>query len=204
MGRSIFTLNAVVTDDPVQGSHRLLRVKHHILGCDRTVLKTRRIRDCTYFHCSEDAQYTRDRVFDVIANLSFEVHAVVLQKNKTNPTIQNAHDLYRRAFSGLVKGLVRRKGTQRFLRVFVAELDLARRKSAVLSSLKGALAGEGSLQYEIYVHPAQTHHMLQVSDYVCWAVARKWEKDDLRSYALVKPKIVNEFDYFRKGVTLYH
>lgn len=204
-GTQYFILNAVVTDDPAQGAHRLLEWRHHILTCDASILKVRRPRDCTHFHCTEDAQYTRDGVFDIIGTLSFESHGVMLQKNKANPAIQNAHDIYKYAFSGLVKGIVRRKSPISNMQIFAAQLQIKPKKSTpILSALKSALASEKGLKYQIHFHPTTSHHMLQVSDYVCWAVARKWEQSDTRSYKLISSKVVNEFDYFRKGTSTYY
>lgn len=149
-GSRYFVLNATLTDDPVQGAEQLLQWRHHILTCDNSVLKVKRARDCTHFHCTEDAQYTRDGVFKVIAGLNFESHGVILQKNKTHPTIQTPHDLYQRAFSGLLKGIVRRKGNSRRFQVFAAQLRLKPKKSPILAALKAALASERSLQYQFH------------------------------------------------------
>lgn len=33
---------------------------------------------------------------------------------------------------------------------------------------------------------------LQVADYCCWAIQRKWEQDDDRSYVLIRDKIRSE------------
>ena len=52
--------------------------------------------------------------------------------------------------------------------------------------------------------PASTAPCLQVADYCCWAIHRKWERSDARSYELVKDKIRSEYDIFRGGNTLYY
>src|SRR5688500_1461272 len=40
---------------------------------------------------------------------------------------------------------------------------------------------------------AHSEPCLQVADYCCWALSRKWEKGDDRSYALIQHKIRSEF-----------
>lgn len=45
---------------------------------------------------------------------------------------------------------------------------------------------------------------LQAADYCAWAVQRKWEVGDLRSYALIQAKIATEFDVFRMGTAEYY
>ncbi|MDH2908637.1 MAG: DUF3800 domain-containing protein [Candidatus Eremiobacteraeota bacterium] len=203
-GSRYFVLNASVTEDPSQGAHRLLLWRHHILTCDPAILRSRRIRDCTHFHCTEDAQYTRDGVFNIISQLSFESHGVILQKNKANPSIRSPEQIYRLAFAGLIKGIIRRKTNAKNLQIFAAEIQMKTKKAAFLAALKGALAAEKGVRYQIHLHSTQSHHMLQVSDYVCWAVARKWESEDERSFNLIASKVKNQFDYFRGGRTVYY
>lgn len=38
---------------------------------------------------------------------------------------------------------------------------------------------------------------LQIADYCSWAIQRKWERGDERSYVLIKDKIQSEFQFFR-------
>jgi hypothetical protein len=58
--------------------------------------------------------------------------------------------------------------------------------------------------YRLHFHPNHSHHMLQVCDYVCWAIARKWEHHDHRSYAAISGKIAMERELFSRGKTHYY
>jgi hypothetical protein len=40
---------------------------------------------------------------------------------------------------------------------------------------------------------------LWVADYCCWAIQRKWERGDDRSYRLIAGKIQSEFEPFRRS-----
>ena len=206
-GSRYFILSAAVTSDPIQGVDSLLKWRHHILaggnGGDHAVRKP---RDCTHFHCSEDEQYTRNGVFSIIANLNVSVYSVVVQKNKTKPPIQVEDAFYQRVFKALVPHIVRQKKPSGTVHVFVSQIQLKRKRHALLAPLKEVLnAGRGLFRpYRLHVHPNQSHHMLQVSDYVCWAIARKWERNDLRSHSLVSGMIVSEFDVFGRGTRTYY
>jgi hypothetical protein len=46
--------------------------------------------------------------------------------------------------------------------------------------------------------------LLQIADYVTWAVQRKYEQQDDRSYDLIKAKIRSEFKPFEAGPTVYY
>jgi hypothetical protein len=45
---------------------------------------------------------------------------------------------------------------------------------------------------------------LQVVDYCAWAIQRKWEHGDVRSYNLISKRITYEFDLWKHGTTHYY
>lgn len=52
--------------------------------------------------------------------------------------------------------------------------------------------------------PASTDPCLQIADYCTWAIQRKWEKGDTRSYDLIRDRIVHEHDTFAAGQAHYY
>jgi hypothetical protein len=40
---------------------------------------------------------------------------------------------------------------------------------------------------------------LQVADYCAWAIMRKWERGDTRSYDMIKDRVTYEYDVWEKG-----
>jgi hypothetical protein len=67
-----------------------------------------------------------------------------------------------------------------------------------LEPLGGGLGALGGLWSD------QPDPCLQVADYATWAIQRKHEKNDARSYNLIKDKIASEFQPFRVGTTTYY
>ena len=45
---------------------------------------------------------------------------------------------------------------------------------------------------------------LQAADYCTWAIQRKWERGDVKSYDLIKNKIVHEVDMWSHGTQHYY
>jgi hypothetical protein len=202
-GSRYFILTAVVTADPIQAVDSLLAWRHTVLA--RTANPhIKKPRDCTHFHCSEDAQETRDGVFAIISRMAVDVYSIIVQKNKTHPSLRDGADFYERVFKGLVPYVIRRFGRERGVRVFVSQIELKRKRDAVIGGLKKALTERGAATYQLHLHPNHSHHMLQVSDYICWAVARKWERGDDRSYRLIEHLVQSEFDLFARGTTTYY
>ncbi|MDP2180981.1 MAG: hypothetical protein Q8K99_00225, partial [Actinomycetota bacterium] len=58
-----------------------------------------------YFHATEDRRAVRDRVFAAIREdlTEFCAYSVIIRKNRTNPSFQAPHVLYRRTFEWLVR-----------------------------------------------------------------------------------------------------
>lgn len=52
--------------------------------------------------------------------------------------------------------------------------------------------------------PASADPCLQVADYCAWAIQRKWERDDPRSYDLISDRITYEYDLWSHGNTHHY
>jgi Protein of unknown function (DUF3800) len=174
-----------------------------------------------YFHATEDRQIVRDEVFGLVGALAddYEIHCVIAEKKKTNPA------LYER--TRMRKGtLITEKEFSRFYGTVCRALlkyifgcprfQEAKKIVIILSCLftndkhqaiRGALTvplSEYAKPFTIYFHHTKADLNCQVADYCGWAIARKWESGDKRSYDLVKGKIRNEFDLFAKGNSFYY
>lgn len=55
----------------------------------------------------------------------------------------------------------------------------------------------------IYHHDSKSNFDLQIADYFNWAVYRKWDRNDTRSYDLIRSVVKSEFAIFRTGRTYY-
>jgi hypothetical protein len=47
--------------------------------------------------------------------------------------------------------------------------------------------------------PAAADPCVQIADYCAWAIQRKWERADERSYRLIAGKIDHEYDLWARG-----
>ena len=52
--------------------------------------------------------------------------------------------------------------------------------------------------------PSMADPMLQVADYCTWAIQKKWERGDARSYDLISRRITHEVDMWEHGAKLYY
>ena len=161
------------------------------------------------FHCSEDKQFVRNQVFSILSNYQkfFRVDSVIVQKNKTNPLIQNSGKLYPLILRILLSYIVRNYDKDEILKlIFITdELPVKREKEAITKGIKLHLSESfGKKPYKIFHWNSKSTIGLQAVDYVCWAIQRKWNMQDPRSYDLVKRSIQSEFDVFKSGEDEYY
>jgi hypothetical protein len=173
------------------------------------------------FHASEDKQDVRDRVFALINGLqdSHEIHSVIAEKQKTNPV------LYRRAaksgknktgkdesrFYGIVcKSLLKyafqcpRFSSAKKIVVILSSIFTKEKHDFIRGTLIAELKSLTKASFHIYFHQTKSEFNCQIADYCGWAIWRKWESQDRRSYDLISNKIRNEFEIFAKGTKLYY
>ncbi len=58
--------------------------------------------------------------------------------------------------------------------------------------------------FEIYFHQAKADINCQLADYCGWAVAIKWERNEMRSFGLIKDKVKSEYEIFKVGDKIYY
>jgi hypothetical protein len=58
--------------------------------------------------------------------------------------------------------------------------------------------------WSTYFCPAASDPCLQVADYCAWAIHKKWERKDTRSYDLIRAKIRREYDLWSHAAKTYY
>jgi hypothetical protein len=165
-----------------------------------------------FFHASEDKQRVRDLVFKLLAdNLGkFLIDSLVVEKAKTGPALQDHVQFYSRMIGYLLRYRMKGLDPSAVEKVIVITDGLPaakKKKKAIEKAIKEELSKvhlEGNLTYEIIHDTSKNYSGLQLADYCNWAIFRKWERGDLRSYDLIKSRIRSEFDIFRTGVRYYY
>ncbi len=60
------------------------------------------------------------------------------------------------------------------------------------------MAVNSTIRSKIYHTNSFAHPFLQLADYFCWAIYRKHEKNDSRSYNIITKAVENEWVVFKK------
>jgi len=163
------------------------------------------VRD--YFHAVDDKQATRDKVFRLIQQHDFRVDVTLLEKSKAVPhLVENEMRFYKQAWYLHLKYLIPRVvAVDDEVFLIAASFGTNAKKSTARAALHDVMIQVASRQkYSVAFWPASTDPCLQVADYCCWAVQRKWESGDERSYILVADRVKTEFDAFAVSSNHYY
>jgi len=201
-GSKYYTFAAAWTYEPSPLAHALTNLRFGLLKAGD---------DIPSFHATEDKQAHRN---DVVANLiaagDWHFVSIVVEKRKVNPSIRDPQHFYPKFASMplafIFKGCLA-ANTQQVV-TCTDTLPIAKRRDAITKTFK--LAAKANLpagcRFDIYHHPRASNKWIQVADYCCWGIHRKWEGGDTRTYDQLRPRLFKpELYVFGRGDgTLYY
>ena len=150
-----------------------------------------------FFHASNDSPDVRTILLHYIRDLPCEAEVVIARKIPALFEKQHhglAEEFYGDLLSHLIKNRLKRPGT---LVLNVAERGSSTREKVLMKALELAkaraakkMAAEDLKTRVVFnVQNPRTEPLLTVSDYLCWAVQRVFEKGEMRHYDYLAEKI---------------
>jgi hypothetical protein len=195
-GSKYFIMCCVVMKRPFVHIKELLNFKY---DCNETGYSHRQSTNYQRFHAAEDLQYVRDEVFSVIQNhlQDFSIFAVILPKESLidcTPKDEVAFSLYHQGFTQLLKAVLESENSEQLEKLVIVtdSIPTKKKQGVIRGALKEHLkkwSEQSGVPYQLYHHESESDTNLQIVDYVCWAIQRKWERDDDRSYSLIDKAI---------------
>lgn len=160
-----------------------------------------------YFHASEDQQVVRNEVFALLSGSQLRVDATILEKSKAQPQVRASEvTFYKYAWFLHFKYVSPQiaHASDRLLIVAASLGTKQKRKGLHLAIDDVAFQVNRTLKYATAFWPAETDPCLQIADYCTWAIQRKWESNDVRSYSLISSHLRSEYDIWHIGTTHYY
>ena len=198
-GASKYFMLCTLCTDNCALSHDLLHIRRELISAGEIE------RD--KLHATSDAQQTRDRVFEVLQKHDFRIDATLLEKSKAQPqTRRDEHTFYQYAWYYHFKHVGRQiiKSNEKLL-ITAAALGQKKTKAsfklAINNTIQQLTAREN---WEVSFMDSAKDPMLWAADYCAWAIQRRWESGDERSYKIIKPKVVSEYDLWATGQKHYY
>lgn len=200
-GSQYFTITSITRERPFNAYTELTELKYDVL---ETGL------DIEYFHATEDRQVVRDGVFGVIGKHlgDIRIDSIVAEKRKAHPSIQVAHHFYCRILGYLLRYVLNGHTLSKYSEIIIItdKLPHKRERGAFEKAVKQTISHylPSTIKYRILHHDSKSNFYLQIADYCNWAIGRKWERSDNRSYDLIRKGIKSEFEVFRQGKVFYY
>jgi hypothetical protein len=156
------------------------------------------------FHACDDSPWLRDRVISaLLRHAPWFFAAIVIEKAKVNPAIYDPQYFYHKFVTMVLRFILRgrvRPETSQIL-IYTDTLPMAQKKQAkaVQVAIKASCQGERpGIPFHVLNHRRESNCWLQVADYRCWSVCRKWEHGD--AYDRLRTKLAaTEIDPTARG-----
>ena len=200
-GTKYFILSAVSKERPFQAYQEMTELKYNLVEGGK---------DIEFFHASEDAQAVRNEVFAIIQrNIGgIRVDSLIVEKRKVGPAMRPEEQFYPRMLGYLLRYVLNGYPLDQYREVivFTDQIPVKKKRGAIEKAAKVTLAGmlPKTARYRVLHHDSKSNMDLQIVDYCNWAVYRKWDAKDERSYQLIRPVVASEFDFCGTGTRLYY
>lgn len=209
-GTKHYLCTALVTEKPLPLQNDLLHMKYLLVMNNKDISKSHHEND--YFHATEDAPLTRRLVYSCLSTHSneYRVYSVIVQKNKTNPSIRDPKDFYALVFNRLIREVIAREKVRKrydHLLVITDKIPVRKKRSAVISSIKHNVKQQlldSRTTYTVKQMESKTDFGLQAADYASWSIFQVWERGESHYRHSISHAIVREVDYFHYGKTEYY
>ena len=199
-GSKYYNFAAAWTYEPEALANEITRLRFSILK-NGTNLES--------FHASVDKQWCRDKFVATIAsNQTWKYAALLVEKVKVNPSIRSEECFYPKFLNSLLcfifRGSLVREASS--VMVFTDTLPVKKRREAVEKAIRTACQNElAGKSFQLFHHKEECNTWIQVADYCSWAIHRKWEHGDARTYDQIKARLhAPELDAMRYGGSRYY
>jgi Protein of unknown function (DUF3800) len=200
-GTRFFQIAGVIQERPFESYRLLSELRYDLIEAGH---------DIQGFHATEDLQDIRNRVFAIIQKFlrSMRIDALIVEKRKTHPTLQQEGVFYPEMLGYFLRHVLGAANLKPYEEVLVltAKLKSGRKSKEFERTVKTTLSRvlPSNVRWRVLHPPSHCNFDLQIADYCSWAIFRKWNNGDCRSYDLIKSAIRKEFDIFARGSKYYY
>lgn len=188
-GTKHFVLTSLSKERPFEVFRHLNELKYNLIELGVEI---------EYFHATEDRQAVRNSVFEIINSHldQTRIDSLTVEKKKILTHLQADDHFYPQLLADLLVEVMKGYDLSLFEQVivFTDSLPVQRKRKTVEKAIKKTLAAKlpPGTRYSIFHHSSKSNYDLQIVDYCNWAIYRKNESGDARSYEVIKRVIKTE------------
>ena len=208
-GTSFYTFTAVMTYEPTAEISAIKDLQIALIsGQQLPGLDNKYIDEhiSIAFHACEDKQAVRNLFFGQITGMTkFWANSVVVRKNMTYPPYRDPKVFYSKYLGSLLKYvLVSYEYSD--VCILVDGCAVSKEKKIFKQTIADEIMRRNpATKFRVFFPPSGCFCHLQIVDYINWAIFRKWEQNDVRSYELIKGLLASpERDIFKYGFKKYY
>ncbi|MCH7471460.1 DUF3800 domain-containing protein [bacterium] len=174
------------------------------------LIEQHRAMHLEYFHATDDSWPVRKALYKLIAaNVSsFRIDSIIIEKRMAHPLVRRDERFYPEHLGTLLKYVISGWHFHQAVPetiVITDRLPHERKRRAVEKAIKTVLKHRLSgSPFRVYHFQSRSEIGLQIADYCCWAIQRKWMRADEKWYKAIMPAISSEFEVYREGATAYY
>ena len=161
-----------------------------------------------YFHASEDKQVVRDRVFALLQKENFQIQATIIEKSKAMPKIRPTNERFYQYgwYYHMQYAAPKFIGNNSEFHITTASVGTHKGQVAFSNAVNDVTQQtiKGNRVWRTNFCRSVADPCLQAVDYCTWAIQKKWETGDTRSFDLIKDKMLHEADMFANGTKHYY
>ena len=139
-------------------------------------------------------------MFDIIEKhlADVAVDSIIVEKQRVDKALHSDEHFYPKVLGTLLREILQQYPLSEFTEVlvFTDSLPVQRKRGAVEKGVKRTLAAmlPVSVRYRVLHHASKSNLDLQIADYCTWAIYRKWNIQDARSFQRIKTAVRREWD----------
>jgi hypothetical protein len=177
-----------------------------------SIIKSGHGANLSAFHACEDPAPRRAMVMAAMLKYpSWNFASIVVDKPKVNPSIRTEDTFYPKFMAMVLRFVFKGRvhpATGKVL-IYTDTLPFPKKRVlAVETSIKASCRKDlpSHISFEICNHRRESNSWIQVADYCCWSVCRKWENHNTDAYDTLRPRLAApEIDPMSRGDgTLYY
>jgi len=205
-GTRYYIFAAAWTYDPVPLSAELTNLRY-------SIVKAGHGEHLSAFHACEDPAPRRELVLAaILRHERWNFASIVVDKPRVNPVLYEPDTFYPKFFSMLLrfifKGRVSPRTRQIIIYTDTIPVPNKKRALAVETTIKASCRRDlpPTIFFQVCNHRRESNPWIQVADYCCWSVCRKWEHANREVYDRLRPRLAaTEIDPMSRGDgTIYY
>lgn len=201
-GSRYYMFSFLVKKRPFNLHEYISNYRYRLLERNLDPLSGKRL-DIEAFHAHKDNKYIKQELFSIISTFDTEtikVYSYILEKPKVLPSKRDEKDkFYIENLKFAIERLLDKLEIKKDFIIITDNLPVRNNKNNQIKALREGVSdylksNRLQIRYDIFHHCSASSVNLQIIDYICWAIFRKYEHGDDYYYKIIKKYILAEED----------